>query len=318
MLSRFAGPPFVGKGRCQLQSRHDIVRIDFQRLVEQRNRSGRVAAPANECHSRPKVVVVVKEICGNSPDGAGRDVDELRNVGRSVRSREPIEHHRHTAVALLVDMREEKLRVRRKGLGREHQPLAVGRPAMPRVHPRRITLQLARLAAGGRDDPESAVRLQEHEASGPAEDNPLAIGREPRKIVALAVARSSFKRLRNAAPAFIERNAIEVESKRLVPFEELPALFGAQQGSRLVAQVRQLMGLAPCKDQVFAVRAPDGIALDEPRVVGPGKGRKLLRLPIVDGQDSLDRKEELAERQVAGRNEDGTILHRAHNVSAIG
>src|SRR5690606_7308084 len=154
--------------------------------------------------------------------------------------------------------------------GRKDEPLAVGRPTVPGIHPRGVALQPASLAPFGRNDVEFAVGLQAHETLRLAADNPLATGRQPGEIVAHAVVRGAFQRLRPSAPPLVERNPIEIKAKRLPFLEKLLTLLLRKQNSIAAGPPFQCMGLGTRKDDLLPVGAPGGVALDELRVVRAG------------------------------------------------
>ena len=67
----------------------------------------------------------------NVIDSAGVHVDELGNVHGAVRGRRVLNQNCRCVIAVLVDVRQKHLGVRRSTLGRENHPAPVRRKAVP-------------------------------------------------------------------------------------------------------------------------------------------------------------------------------------------
>ena len=98
-----------------------------------------------------------------------------------------------------VDVREIHLRVGRPRLRRKHQPAAVGRKAVPRIHAGRVAPHAPRLAARRRNNVQLAVGTHELPVAALDEHDPSPIGRHLGKRIAHAVARRAGDRLRHAS-----------------------------------------------------------------------------------------------------------------------
>ena len=72
------------------------------------------------------------------------------------------------------------------------------------------------------------------------------------------------------------------------------------------------------EDNETAIGAPGRIALHVGRVVGARQAEEHLPLPVVDGQDALQWKKELRERQVRLGHEDRLVLDGADHIVAVG
>ncbi len=190
---------------------------------------------------------------------------------------------------------------------------------MPGIHPAgEIAAHLPRRAAGGGQDVQGAVGPQEHEGVALAKDDPLAVGREAREVIAHPVAGRSGQRHGLAAPALVEIDSVDIVAELLAALEELGDLIPFHHGRRGVLEAGERVRLAAGKKDRLAVRAPHRIALDVPPVVGALEGRELLRLPVVDDQDARDRKEPLGIEQIIHGRKHGPVLDRADDVAAVG
>ena len=174
---------------------------------------------------RAHVRVVIQEFLGDPRDGVGGSVHKLGDIGRAVGSSEIGQHHRRAALAPLVNVCEEELRIRRVDFGGEHQPAAVGRPTVPGIHARGVAPQPPRLPALGGNDVQLAVRLEQHVIPGLAEDDPLAVRRVLREIVAPAISRGPGQRLRFPSLAVVVGNPVEIIGERLAVPKEFGAIF---------------------------------------------------------------------------------------------
>ena len=164
---------------------------------------------------------------------------------------------------------------------------------MPGIHAAGVGAEPAGLAALGGDDVQLAVRLEQHVAAGLAEHDPSPIRRVPREEVAHAVVRCALDRLGRPSLAIIEREPVEVEQERLAVLDEFLALLASQQDFALALGILEVVRPGPGENDVLAVGAPGGIALDELRVVGAGQGAEVARLPVVEAQDALEWEEQL-------------------------
>ena len=211
-----------------------ILRIELQGLPGLAFRAF-VVVRFQEFPGRPDVGEIVDELLSDLPDRGGAGVDELRDVGGPVGRGQMVQDHGGRALALLVDVSQVESRVRRVRLAREDQPLAVGREAVPGVHPLGVGAQSSGLAALGGNDVQLAVRLEEHVVLCPAEHDPLAVGRVLREEVALAVEGGPRQRLRLAPLPVVERDPVEVELEGLALLEEFAAVLGTQEHLRSLA-----------------------------------------------------------------------------------
>ena len=296
-----------------------VVGVDLQRLSIGPHGAREIALIPKRV-SRAEIVGVVEKPLLDALDGAGLQVDELGDVGGPVLRGEVRQHDRGRAPALLVDVREEELCVDGVGFGRKDEPLAVGRPTVPRVHPPRVRPEPSRLSSGGGDDVEFAIRLKEHEALGLAEDDPLAVGRKLGKVVAHPIVGRPFDRFRLASLAVVERDPVQVEHELPPTVDKLLRLLGRHQDRIHAAQAGRVVGLAVAagEDDRFSVRAPGSVGLHVLWVVGPGKGVESLRLAVVDRHDPLDQEEELGKSQLRPVDGQRPILDRSHDVPPVG
>ena len=149
---------------------------------------------------------------------------------------------------------------------------------MPGIHALGIAAQAARFAAAGGQQVQIAIGLQQHERLRPAEDDPLAVGRELGEVIAQAVMRRPGERLRLAPFAAVERDTVQIEKEQFFAPDEFLHLLGGEQGGFLVRAVQEVPGLAAGKNNPLAVRAPDRVALHE---VGSSAPDKAVIVPVV-------------------------------------
>src|SRR5262249_56148907 len=110
-----------------------------------------------------------------------------------------------------------------------------------------------------RNDVEVAVGLEEHVVLGLAEDDPLAVRRELREVVAHPVARRATKRLRRSAFPVVEGDPVEVVAEGLLLDGELRDVLLVDEGAVLLLEALGGVSLRP--------REPDGLAgLAPPRL----------------------------------------------------
>ena len=139
--------------------------------------------------------------------------------------------------------------------------MSIGRETVPRVHGREVAVHFSRDASRKRHNVEVAVRAHEQAVLVLHEDNPLAVGRDFREIVAQPVLRGADNSLRLAALPIVERDAIEV-----VMHLSLIGIVGILGG--WLAGRKRIFGLGSRKNQVLAVWAPKRAGVDVLRIVG--------------------------------------------------
>ena len=210
----------------------------------------------------------------------GRHVDELGNIHRAIGGRRVLDQNRRRVVALLVDVRQKHLRIRRAALGREDQPAAVGREAVPGVHQRRVA---ASSAAPARPRPEQCKAGCPGRISRPfcacTKTIHLPSGEIFGKLLLMPFCEAPSNRLGLAAPAVIEGNAVKVVLDR-----NLGGIVGVC--GHLAVRGVGFASLRANKDQVLAVGTPHGAGLHKTRIVGARQRLQLLCHAVIPDQNS--------------------------------
>ena len=89
---------------------------------------------------------------------------------------------------------------------------------------------------------------------------------------------------------------IEGNTVKIVLNRNLRGVVGV--GGQLTVGAEWLPGLGAGKDQVLAVRTPDGASLHKTGIVGAGQRLELFGLAVIPGQNSARRIEDLQEAVV--------------------
>ena len=97
------------------------------------------------------------------------------------------------------------------GLGTEQHPFSIGRKAVPGVEKLTVAAHPSSLASGCRYDEKLAIRLEHYACPAAGKDNPLAVRRESREIIAHAVMTCTFQGLWCPAFSLIERNPVKIK-----------------------------------------------------------------------------------------------------------
>ena len=184
-------------------------------------------------------------------------VEELGHVDRAVRRRRVRNEDRRAVVAVLVDVRQEHLRVGRVGLRREHHPAAVRREAVPRVHQSTWLQRISRASPPSRrHDPQATVGTHAAGRCGTGRRRPTAVGRHLGERVAHPVVRGALRWPCGwAARALVEGHAVQVVLDR--------RLVGVVRRSEAIGRPGR-RGPSPCRageDDRLAVGRPDRAAV---------------------------------------------------------
>src|ERR1035438_9151212 len=157
---------------------------------------------------------------------------------------------------------------------------------MPGVHQAGVSPQAARDAAGKWNDVQLAVGPHELAVLALDKDDPAAVGRDLGKVVAQAIVRGACDTLWDAAPALVERDAIEV-----VFDLRFAGIVGAQR--RSLPWSARRAGFSAGKDDVFAIRAPYSIGLHVVWIVGSRKWRSQAGGATIPLKNATRGKEDL-------------------------
>ena len=138
-LNRGSRTPPAGSAAFSLSPEDEGISL-AQHLIDER-RSKRVLLIAGSEDTQRRTA--------DAAQPARRHIAELRQVDRPVRRRRILDQDRRCILAVLIDMRQVHLRIRRTRLRREHHPPAVRRETVPGIHQRRIAVHAAGLPTSG-------------------------------------------------------------------------------------------------------------------------------------------------------------------------
>ncbi len=106
--------------------------------------------------------------------------------------------------------------------------------------------------------------------------------------------------------------------ERLPIFHELFTFLPSEECFAFALGVQQVIGFGAGKENGLAIGAPGRVALDVKRVIGTFECKELLLHPVIAGNDSLNREEELRVIEILNRHKDRFIFDRTQDVAAIG